>query len=99
MRIAGTAEFAGYHPDLRPVSADGTPIIGPSLVPNLALAVGPGHLGWTFACGMARMVTGHLLGEPVDRAYRLERFAPSLLAACCAALRRSARMSRDTRAF
>jgi len=130
LRVAGTAEFAGYQqrlpPErvealvrharhsfpslrfraedsqpwcgLRPVSADGTPIIGPSPVPNLSLVVGPGHLGWTFACGMARLLAAHLLGEPVDLAYRLERFPPSLLAACRASLKRPVRTSCDTHA-
>lgn len=41
---------------LRPMTMDGPPILGASPVPNLFLNAGPGHLGWTFAAGAARVV-------------------------------------------
>lgn len=130
LRIAGTAEFAGYDRrlplkridallqhagasfpqlhvqaadcqpwyGLRPMSVDGTPIIGPSPVDNLSLVVGPGHLGWTFACGMARMLTEHLQGGPVDPDYRLARFRSGRSRARPALLSRFDRRSPDTHA-
>jgi len=48
------------HPDaklwggLRPVSADGRPIIGPTRVEGLFVNGGHGHMGWTLAGGSAK---------------------------------------------
>lgn len=104
LRMAGTAEFAGYdlwlnraraegvlnqvlksfpsleaHVDrealspwcgLRPVSADGVPILGSTPLDNLYLNCGVGHLGWTFACGLASLLADHISGTPP--ALRLE---------------------------
>lgn len=41
---------------LRPMTPDGTPVIGKTTVPNLFLNTGHGTLGWTMACGSARAV-------------------------------------------
>ena len=49
---------------LRPMSARGTPILGPTAVPGLYLNTGSGHLGWTFACGAAALVRDSVLDEP-----------------------------------
>ena len=46
---------------LRPMSADGVPIIGPTPFSNLFLNTGHGHLGWTMAMG-----SGHLLADLVS---------------------------------
>lgn len=53
---------------LRPMTPDGVPILGPSAYPNLLLNTGHGHLGWTFACGSARIITSLVDGEaaPLD---------------------------------
>ncbi len=90
VRVAGTAELAGYdlsiHPQrienlkgllrrmfpafaaqlqendftpwagLRPMSADGVPILGATRISNLYLNTGHGHLGWTLAAGSGRLV-------------------------------------------
>jgi D-amino-acid dehydrogenase len=48
---------------LRPMSARGTPILGPTPVPGLYLNTGAGHLGWTFACGSAGLVRDSILGR------------------------------------
>ena len=90
LRVAGTAEFAGFDrairahrvdivvrqalsnfPSLaaridpgqaepwaclRPIVADGSPILGPSGIPGLYLNTGPGHLGWTIAAGAGQLV-------------------------------------------
>ncbi|MCC5859411.1 MAG: D-amino acid dehydrogenase [Ectothiorhodospiraceae bacterium] len=97
VRMAGTAEFAGFdlelnrvraesvlnqvlktfpslerHVDrgdltpwcgLRPICADGMPILGDTPVENLYLNCGAGHLGWTFACGLARLLADRISGE------------------------------------
>jgi D-amino-acid dehydrogenase len=41
---------------LRPATPSGAPIIGATRMPNLWLNVGHGGLGFTFACGSARML-------------------------------------------
>lgn len=96
LRVAGTAELAGYdtqltasridnlfsmllrlfpsiepHLDranaapwagLRPVCADGVPLIGRAGAENLYLNTGQGHLGWTLAAGSARLLADLMLG-------------------------------------
>ena len=94
VRVAGTAEFAGYdttlnpnrirhlrdfffslfpdYPDrsagegwtgLRPVTPDGCPYLGPTPIEGLYLNTGHGHLGWTMACGSARIVADLICGR------------------------------------
>src|SRR5690606_29785810 len=95
LRVAGTAEFAGYdltmRPErvrnlisllqnvlpqaqidpasgrpwcgLRPMSADGVPIIGATPVPNLFMSTGHGHLGWTLAAGSAELLCDLVSGK------------------------------------
>jgi D-amino-acid dehydrogenase len=94
LRIAGTAEFAGYDdridegrargvlddgldlfPDagpaskaelwtgLRPLTPDGTPILGPTRYRNLLLNTGHGTLGWTLAAGSGRIVAALASGK------------------------------------
>ncbi len=47
---------------LRPITPDSRPIIGASPVAGLFLNTGHGGLGWTLACGSARLATELLLG-------------------------------------
>ncbi|MDH3643732.1 MAG: FAD-dependent oxidoreductase, partial [Gammaproteobacteria bacterium] len=97
LRVAGTAEFAGYdttidgtrvanlrgllartYPDfeasignadinawtgLRPMTHDGSPILGRSPVENLYLNTGHGPLGWTMACGSGKVVADIVCGN------------------------------------
>ncbi len=49
---------------LRPVSADGLPLIGPTRIPGLYLNTGHGHLGWTLANGSAGLLADLALGAP-----------------------------------
>jgi D-amino-acid dehydrogenase len=62
---------------LRPMSADGVPIIGPTPIENLWINTGHGHLGWTMAAGSAQLLSDLLFGESStvnpDR-YALQRF-------------------------
>lgn len=92
IRVAGTAELAGYSMDLkeqrrgtvthvvrdlfprggdidaaefwtglRPMTPDGTPIVGKTRYSNLFLNTGHGTLGWTMSCG-----SGRLLADMID---------------------------------
>ncbi len=49
---------------LRPATPDGRPIIGWSPVRNLFLNTGHGSLGWTLACGSARLAAELIAAEP-----------------------------------
>ncbi|MBS0124090.1 D-amino acid dehydrogenase [Aestuariicoccus sp. KMU-90] len=51
---------------LRPMTPDGTPVIGPTRIPNLYLNTGHGTLGWTMACGSARAVADIVMGRPPE---------------------------------
>ena len=48
---------------LRPMTPDGTPVIGPTRYRNLFLNTGHGTLGWTMACGSGRAVADAVLGR------------------------------------
>lgn len=48
---------------LRPMTMDGPPVIGDTPIGNLYLNTGPGHLGWTFAAGAARVVADRVTGR------------------------------------
>jgi D-amino-acid dehydrogenase len=41
---------------LRPMTPDGTPVVGPTRYDNLFLNTGHGTLGWTMSCGSGRLV-------------------------------------------
>jgi D-amino-acid dehydrogenase len=63
---------------LRPMSADGVPIIGRTALENLWVNTGHGHLGWTMAAGSGLLLADLLEGttpgiEPAR--YDLKRFA------------------------
>ena len=48
---------------LRPMSADGRPVIGESQCEGLWLNCGHGHLGWTMAVGSARLMADIYMGR------------------------------------
>ena len=48
---------------LRPATPDSAPIIGATRYPNLWLNVGQGPLGFTFACGSAKLLANCIKGE------------------------------------
>ena len=56
----GRAEF---WCGLRPMTPDGTPVIGPTPIGNLFLATGHGTLGWTMASGTARVMADVISGR------------------------------------
>lgn len=53
---AGDIAAATFWCGLRPMTPDGTPIIGRTPYRNLFLNTGHGTLGWTMACGSARVL-------------------------------------------
>ncbi len=53
----GDLSAASFWCGLRPMTPDGPPIIGASKYPNLYLNTGHGTLGWTMACGSARVLS------------------------------------------
>lgn len=59
----GDVEYAEFWTGLRPMTPDGTPIIGKTKFDNLSLNTGHGTLGWTMACGsgsfLADLVSGN----------------------------------------
>lgn len=52
-----------YWAGLRPMTPEGTPILGPARQRNLHLCLGHGHMGWTMACGTARIVADLVAAE------------------------------------
>ncbi|WP_022704426.1 D-amino acid dehydrogenase [Pseudorhodobacter ferrugineus] len=109
IRVAGTAEIAGYSnrlgphatntvrhvisdlfprggdlskaegwTGLRPMTPDGTPVLGASRYDNLFLNTGHGTLGWTMACGSGRAVADVVLGKTPEISFdglTAERYA------------------------
>ena len=53
---AGNTAEASFWTGLRPMTPDGTPIVGPTPIANLFLNTGHGTLGWTMACGSGQML-------------------------------------------
>jgi D-amino-acid dehydrogenase len=52
-----------YRACLRPMTPDGPPVLGFGRHTNLLFNVGHGHMGWTMACGTARIVADLLSGR------------------------------------
>ncbi len=57
-------EKPDFWAGLRPMTPEGTPILGKSRHDNLYLNTGHGHMGWTMACGTAQIVTDIMNGRP-----------------------------------
>jgi D-amino-acid dehydrogenase len=51
---------------LRPMTHDGTPIIGKTPFENLFTNCGHGTLGWTMACGSGKLLADTIGGKPTD---------------------------------
>ena len=62
----GDVSRASFWTGLRPMTPDGTPIIGPTRHSNLWLNTGHGTLGWTMACGSARILADSISGKTPD---------------------------------
>ena len=55
-----------YRACLRPMTPDGPPILGLGRYRNLFFNCGHGHMGWTMACGTARIVSDLMVGRMPD---------------------------------
>ena len=60
----GDVSKASFWTGLRPMTPDGTPVLGPTALENLHLACGHGTLGWTMAAGTGRVLADMLAGRP-----------------------------------
>ncbi len=58
----GDLAQAEFWTGLRPMTPDGTPLVGATPVQNLYLNTGHGTLGWTMACGSAQVLADQLMG-------------------------------------
>ena len=63
---AGDLKAASFWSGLRPMTPDGTPVIGKTPIDNLFLNTGHGTLGWTMACGSARVLADLIDGRTPD---------------------------------
>ena len=59
----GDLKRASFWTGLRPMTPDGTPVIGGTRYPNLFLNTGHGTLGWTMACGSAKLISDIMIGR------------------------------------
>ena len=59
----GDARQAEFWTGLRPMTPDGTPILGETAVDNLFLSTGHGTLGWTMAAGTGRVMADLISGR------------------------------------
>ena len=59
----GDVAKASFWCGLRPMTPDGTPIVGATPVRNLLLATGHGTLGWTMAAGTGRVIADLISGR------------------------------------
>ena len=63
---AGDVGRGQFWAGLRPMTPDGTPIVGPTRIPNLWLATGHGTLGWTMAAGTGRLLADWMAGRKTE---------------------------------
>ena len=62
----GDLKKATFWCGLRPMTPDGPPMIGRTKLPNLYLNTGHGTLGWTMACGSAKVLADIISGKKPD---------------------------------
>jgi D-amino-acid dehydrogenase len=63
---AGDQSQAKFWSGLRPMTPDGTPIVGRSPIQNLFLNTGHGTLGWTMAAGSGRVLADIVSGRRAE---------------------------------
>jgi len=59
----GDTAHATFWTGLRPMTPDGTPIVGRTPVANLFLNTGHGTLGWTMSCGSGQLLADLISGR------------------------------------
>ncbi|MGY2048081.1 D-amino acid dehydrogenase [Methylobacterium sp. JK268] len=65
----GDASQATFWTGLRPMTPDGTPIVGATAYGNLFTNTGHGTLGWTMACGSGRVLADLMTGRAPEIAH------------------------------
>ncbi len=60
----GDLTQAQFWTGLRPMTPDGTPLVGATPLRGLYLNTGHGTLGWTMACGSAQLLADTISGRP-----------------------------------
>jgi D-amino-acid dehydrogenase len=78
----GDLSRATFWTGLRPMTPDGTPIVGPTKFANLWTNTGHGTLGWTMSCGSGRVLADLMSGKTPD--ISAEDFAQSRYGALAA---------------
>ncbi|WP_199258342.1 D-amino acid dehydrogenase [Paracoccus binzhouensis] len=63
---SGDPDKALFWTGLRPMTPDGTPIVGATPIPNLFLNTGHGTLGWTMSAGSSRVLADLISGRKPD---------------------------------
>ena len=63
---AGDYARPRYRACLRPMTPEGTPVLGQGRYRNLWHNSGHGHLGWTIPCGTARISADLIAGRTPD---------------------------------
>ncbi len=63
---AGDQSQASFWCGLRPMTPDGTPVVGRSPIENLFLNTGHGTLGWTMAAGSGRVLADIVSGRRAE---------------------------------
>jgi D-amino-acid dehydrogenase len=63
---AGDQSRAQFWCGLRPMTPDGTPVVGRSPIQNLFLNTGHGTLGWTMAAGSGRVLADIMSGKRAE---------------------------------
>ena len=64
--LASSMEQSNFWTGLRPATPDGTPIVGKTPYSNLFINSGHGTLGWTMACGSARLLSDIISQKPTQ---------------------------------
>lgn len=60
---AGDTAQASFWTGLRPMTPDGTPVVGATPVSNLYINTGHGTLGWTMSCGSGQLLADLISGR------------------------------------
>lgn len=76
----GDISQATFWTGLRPMTPDGTPIVGPTAYSNLYLNTGHGTLGWTMACGSGKLLADLISGISLTLHPTIYRYLDILMA-------------------
>ncbi|QRM34562.1 D-amino acid dehydrogenase (plasmid) [Microvirga sp. VF16] len=66
----GDFRQASFWTGLRPMTPDGTPVVGPTRYRNLYTNTGHGTLGWTMACGSGRVLADLISGRVPEMSHK-----------------------------